>query len=52
MNKKNSESVHQEFARYMRDEMDNIEKKSYMKTERYKKLLLNIEKNLMDKKEN
>ena len=34
MNKKKSESVHQEFARYMRDEMDNIEK------------------NLMDKKEN
>ena len=52
MNKKKSESVHQEFARYMRDEMDNIEKKSYMKTERYKKLLFNIEKILKDKKGN
>ena len=37
MSNKFQESIHQEFERFMRDEMDDFEKKSYLKSERYKK---------------
>ncbi len=33
------ESIHQEFERFMRDEMDDVEKKIYIKSDNYKKML-------------
>ena len=39
MSNKFQESIHQEFERFMRDEMDDFEKKSYLKSERYKKMI-------------
>ena len=46
MTKKNKESIHQQFERYMRDEMDDIEKKEYLKSNRYKSMLQIITKTL------
>lgn len=37
MKKKKRESIHQEFGRFIRDEMDDEEKSYYLKSERYKK---------------
>ena len=37
MIKKIKESIHQEFGRFIRNEMDDQEKSSYLKSERYKK---------------
>ena len=48
--KKFKESIHQEFERYLRDEMDDIERKTYIQTHRYKKLLSLIEKTLRENK--
>ena len=33
------ESIHQEFERFMRDEMDDLEKKKYIKSDNYKTML-------------
>jgi len=44
MNKK--ETIHQEFERFMRDEMDESEKKDYIKSERYIRFLEKISKTL------
>ena len=46
MTKKTKESIHQQFERYMRDEMDDIEKKEYLKSNRYKSMLQIITKTL------
>ena len=42
MNKK--ESIHQEFGRFLRDEMSDTEKKEYISSERYKKSISLISK--------
>lgn len=39
MSNKFQESIHQEFERFMRDEMDDFEKTSYLKSNRYKKMI-------------
>ena len=47
--KKNNDSIHQEFEKYMRDEMDDLEKEQYIKSNNYKtmiSLLTNTLKNL------
>lgn len=33
------ESIHQEFERFMRDEMDDIERKNYIESKRYKNMI-------------
>ena len=42
------ESIHQEFERFMRDEMNDQEKKLYLKSENYKKMLNLITNTLSD----
>ena len=39
MKNKEKESIHQEFERFMRDEMDDEEKKKYIKSENYKTMI-------------
>ena len=36
------ESIHQEFERFMRDEMEDNEKKSYTRSKRYKIMIKEI----------
>ena len=43
---KNKESIHQEFERFMRDEMDDVEKKRYIKSDNYKTMLNLLTKTL------
>ena len=43
---KNKESIHQEFERFMRDEMDDIEKKKYIKSDNYKTMFNLLTKTL------
>ena len=33
------ESIHQEFERFMRDEMDDVEREKYIKGQNYKKMI-------------
>ena len=40
------ESIHQEFERFMRDEMDDVEKKKYIKSNNYKTMLNLLTKTL------
>ena len=40
------ESIHQEFERFMRDEMDDLEKKKYIKSDNYKTMLELLTKTL------
>tara|TARA_B100000900_G_scaffold26873_1_gene20831 strand:+ start:921 stop:1076 length:156 start_codon:yes stop_codon:yes gene_type:complete len=42
--KKKNESIHQEFGRFTRDEMSDLERKEYISSERYKKSILLISK--------
>ena len=42
------ESIHQEFERFMRDEMDDEEKRLYLKSKNYKKMLNLITNTLSD----
>ena len=49
MTKQFQESVQQEFERFMRDEMDDIEKKNYIKSDRYKAMIEAVSKTLMEK---
>ena len=37
MARKIKESIHQEFGRFIRDEMDDQERSSYVRSERYKR---------------
>ena len=37
MKKKTKERIHQEFGRFLRDEMEDTEKLRYVSSERYKK---------------
>ena len=38
------ESIHQEFGRFLRDEMEDIEKEEYIRSERYKSSIKLISK--------
>ena len=46
MRDKEKESIHQEFQRFMRDEMDDLEKKKYIKSDNYKTMLNLLTKTL------
>ncbi len=46
MHSKNKESIHQEFERFMRDEMDDLEKEIYIKSDNYKTMLNLLTKTL------
>ena len=46
MTKKEKESIHQEFERFMRDEMDDFEKKKYIKSDNYQTMLNLLTKTL------
>ena len=46
MEYKGKESIHQEFERFMRDEMDDLEKKKYIKSDNYKTMLELLTKTL------
>ena len=46
MKYKEKESIHQEFERFMRDEMDDVEKKNYVKSENYQTMLNILTKTL------
>ena len=46
MKYKDKESIHQEFERFMRDEMDDLEKKKYIKSDNYKTMLNLLTKTL------
>ena len=46
MKYKEKESIHQEFERFMRDEMDDLEKKKYIKSNNYKTILNLLTKTL------
>ena len=46
MKYKGKESIHQEFERFMRDEMDDLEKKKYIKSDNYKTMLNLLTKTL------
>ena len=43
------ESIHQEFERFMRDEMEDNEKKRYVRSKRYKMMIKEISKILIEK---
>ena len=49
MSNKFKESIHQEFERFMRDEMDDTEKKNYQNTSRFKNIIKRITKVLIEK---
>ena len=42
------ESVHQEFERFMRNEMEDIEKDNYINSKRYKNMISEISKLLIE----
>tara|TARA_B100000579_G_C22626600_1_gene754491 strand:+ start:69 stop:236 length:168 start_codon:yes stop_codon:yes gene_type:complete len=44
---KSKESIHQEFERFMRDEMDDNERKTYVKSKKYKNMIREISKVLI-----
>jgi len=43
------ESIHQEFERFMRDEMNDYERRNYIKSERYKTMIKQISEILIEK---
>ena len=50
MNNNNiKESIHQEFERFMRDEMDDTERNIYLKSKRYKIMIKQISEILIEK---
>ena len=49
MSNKFMESIHQEFERFMRDEMDDNEKKHYQNTSRFKNMIEEISRVLIEK---
>lgn len=50
MNGNFKESIHQEFERFMRDEMDDSERKTYLKSKRYKTMVKRFSEILIEKK--
>ena len=50
MIRKFEESIHQEFERFMRDEMDDSEKNLYLKTQRYENMINQLSKILIEKR--
>lgn len=48
MTDKFKESVHQEFERFMRNEMEDIEKDNYINSKRYKNMISEISKLLIE----
>ncbi|MAI60499.1 MAG: hypothetical protein CMM92_05700 [Rickettsiales bacterium] len=46
MEYREKESIHQEFERFMRDEMDDLEKKKYIKSDNYRTMLNLLTKTL------
>lgn len=42
------ESIHQEFERFMRDEMDDIERKNYIGSARYRKMIKKFSEILLE----
>ena len=42
--KKDKESIHQEFGRFLRDEMSDLERQKYITSDRYKKSISLISK--------
>ena len=46
MEYKGKESIHQEFERFMRDEMDDLEKEKYIQSDNYKTMLELLTKTL------
>ena len=49
MTNKFKENIHKEFERFMRDEMDDNEKKHYQNTSRFKNMIKEITKVLIEK---
>ena len=49
MSNKFKESIHQEFERFMRDEMDDNEKKHYQNPSRFKSIIKEITEVLVEK---
>ena len=49
MSDKFKESIHQEFERFMRDEMDDNEKKHYQNTSRFNDMIKEISRVLIEK---
>lgn len=49
MSSKFEESIHQEFERFMRDEMDDNERIDYIKSERYESMVKNLSEILIEK---
>jgi hypothetical protein len=43
------ESIHQEFERFMRDEMDDSERKNYIQSDRYKTMIKKFSEILIEK---
>ena len=48
MTKMYQESIHQEFERFMRDEMDDIERKNYIESKRYKNMIKRFSEILLE----
>ena len=48
---KEKNSIHQEFEKYMRDEMDDLEKEEYIKSKNYK-VMINLLTNTLKKLKN
>jgi len=46
MKNKEKESIHQEFERFMKDQMNDVEKKRYVKSDNYKTMLNLLTKTL------
>lgn len=42
------ESIHQEFERFMRDEMDDTERKNYIESKRYKNMIKKFSEILLE----
>ena len=49
MNNQFKESVHQEFERFMRDEMNDSERKAYLRSKRYKTMIKRFSEILIEK---
>ena len=48
MTKMFEESIHQEFERFMRDEMDDIKRNSYIESKRYKNMIKRFSEILLE----
>ena len=48
MTKMFKESIHQEFESFRRDEMDNIERKKYLASKRYKNMIKRFSEILLE----